>query len=181
LSFVSLPSPFLSKAVASSPKSPVPSASQPRATGKPTISANTTPTDVLNGSCRAHEVGHLRHALGVSAGRIQVSFNTKYRDSGTECLQFDPRLTFFSCLILSQLDMSLASPLLLFTYRTRPQQLPPYHTALTYLVIVHTIFIRHLLVSPPNIVTQLRMHISAPTNTTLAALLRSFLTFNRFY
>ena len=50
---------------------------------------------------------------------------------------------------------------------------PSYHIVLICLVIVHTIFIRHLLVSPPpNIFTQLRIHINTPTDTIRHALVQ---------
>jgi hypothetical protein len=84
----SLPSPFSSKAVASSPKSPVPSASKPRAAEKLAVSANTTPTDVLNdsGSCRCN-------THWAVCGTYPSSFMMKYQDSGTG-LQFDPGFNF---------------------------------------------------------------------------------------
>src|ERR1700728_3016160 len=69
--------------------------------------------------------------------------------------------------------VSLAIPFLLFTHHRKQQKLPPYHTVLACLVIVHTIFIRHLLVYPPrNIFTQLRIHISAPTEAIRHALIQ---------
>src|ERR1700728_5145233 len=69
--------------------------------------------------------------------------------------------------------VSLAIPFLLFTHHRKQQKLPPYHTVLACLVIVHTVFIRHLLVTPPrNIFTQLRIHISAPTDAIRHALIQ---------